>query len=343
MSVSHLARELAGVGVNVLLWAPDGSASSSPLLGDAELLDRRSGPLDWIMREVGPSLDLVHDNGIWLPHNHAIARAARRLDLPRVVTPRGMLEPWSLSYRRIKKKMAWALYQRQDLDAADVVHATATSEAENIDRLRLKPPVVVVSNGVDLPPKQNAPRKLIGPRRRALFVGRIHPKKGLPMLLEAWARERPESWELLIAGPSESGHDRELQRQIETLGLRDCISLRGPAYGEEKNHLYYSADLFILPTHSENFGISVAEALAHGIPAITTMGAPWSLLHEEECGWWVPASTSGLQRGLGLATHASREQLHAMGLRGRSIMERRFAWRQIAMDVRECIYEPLLS
>lgn len=346
VSISRLAAHLAARGVDVVLWAPDGSATTSPLIDDEPRLDRRSGPLKRVLAETIGSVDIIHDNGVWRRHNHALAYTARQFRLPRVVTLRGMLEPWALAYRPLKKKLAWTLYQRRDLGSAAVLHATAESEAHNAGRLGLKSHIVVVPNGVDLPAvRRNViiPHSVSHSRRRALFLGRLHPKKGIPMLLDAWARLRPEAWELVIAGPAEEGYDVEIAKKVEQLGIAEDVIIRGPAYGSEKNALYHSAELFILPTYSENFGMSVAEALAHEVPVLTTTGAPWSLIESEHCGWWVPPTLEGVLQGLVAATASHQVQLRAMGQRGRNLMQEKFAWNPIAEAVHDKIYRPLLS
>lgn len=346
VSVSRLAAGLAARGVEVVLWAPDGSAASSPLLNDTPGFDRRSGRLAPVLKEMAASLDIIHDNGIWLRHNHAIARAAKRLGVPRVVTLRGMLEPWAFSYRRAKKKVAWTMYQRRDLDLAAVLHATAVAEAENARRHGLKPPIVVVPNGIDIPatrPELNLADGNSDSRRRAVFVGRIHPIKGLPMLLDAWARTKADRWELVIAGPAENRHDAELRQQAKRLGIEANVTISGPVYGAEKTILYHSADLAVLPSHSESFGVSVAEALAHELPVMATMAAPWSLLRSERCGWWVPATPMGVAEGLASATATPACELRAMGRRGRSAMSDRFTWARVAEAVHEEIYIPFAS
>ena len=104
----------------------------------------------------------------------------------------------------------------------------------------------------------------------------------------------------------------------------------------EKRRVYANADLFILPTHSENFGIAVAEALAHGLPVITTHGAPWKLIEEEHCGWWVPVSVAGVASALEDATRRSSEELVAMGTRGQALVKKHFAWDHIADEFIDC-------
>jgi glycosyltransferase involved in cell wall biosynthesis len=164
----------------------------------------------------------------------------------------------------------------------------------------------------------------------------LHPIKGLPLLLEAWAKVRPSNWILNIVGPDEGGHRAVLDRQVEMLGLSDRIRFSGPLTGVAKAHAFHEAELFILPTHSENFGIAVAEAMAHRLPVITTEGAPWELLQSERCGWWVPVSVDGIAAALDDATSRAPEELAAMGERGQAVVAQRFAWNGIAQQFIDC-------
>ncbi len=173
-------------------------------------------------------------------------------------------------------------------------------------------------------------------QRTALFLGRLHPKKGLPLLLQAWAKVRPTNWILNIAGPDEGGHRRGLERLVALLGLDNLVRFSGPLTDSCKVRAFEEADLFILPTHSENFGIAVAEALARGLPVITTHGAPWKLLESESCGWWVPVSTAAIAAALEDASTRPIEELVAMGDRGRVAVEQRFRWDRIAEEFINC-------
>ncbi|GAG43150.1 unnamed protein product, partial [marine sediment metagenome] len=209
------------------------------------------------------------------------------------MSTRGMLEPWAIRHKRWKKRLAWWLYQRRDLMRAACLHATAPSEAHNIRALGLGVPICMIPNGVDLPeidPMAGGGR-YEGPghegHKVALFLGRIHPKKGLPMLIEAWARIRPPNWVLWIAGPDESDHQTELAQRVVAASLSQVVLFLGPLDDPKKRSALLNANLLILPTHSENFGMVIAESLAHGLPVLTTTGAPWSMLPERGCGWWV--------------------------------------------------------
>lgn len=350
ISVPRLARALADRGVSVVLWAPDGSASSLSAEEPGSGIEYLGGTLQDALSRGGRP-DIIHDNGIWLPHNHALARAAGSLGIARIVAPRGMLEPWSLSHRAIKKRAAWFLYQKRDLDAADLLHCTAEGEAESVKRLDLDVEHAIVPNGVDLPPEdgsnfssviefKSSPDRLRS--RRMLFLGRVHPKKGLPMLLVAWSGLAPVGWELLIAGPSEGGHDKEVMQLVDHLGLARVVRYIGPVYGQEKQALLRSADVFVLPTHSENFGMAIAEALATGRPVLTTTAAPWEIIREEDCGWWVEPTLSGIRQGLVAAISASDTDRVAMGARGRRMMKERFSWEIVGAEM-EGVYRRVLS
>ena len=178
--------------------------------------------------------------------------------------------------------------------------------------------------------------------KTALFLGRIHQKKGLLMLVEAWARVRPQGWRLVVAGPDEAAHKIKVEKAVEEAGLSHVVSFTGPIQGRAKESLMFDASLLVLPTHSENFGMVVAEALAHGLPVLTTTGAPWSGLPKVGCGWWVDVSVDGIAEGLRQATRLEAKSLREMGLRGRKWVETEFSWSSVANQF-IASYESLLK
>ena len=337
LSVSRLATALADAGGRVGLWAADGSVEDTPLLPRAAPVTRlRGGPGDAV---AAFAPDVIHDNGLWLPHNHRMAELARAAGLPRVVSPRGMLEPWAIRHKRWKKAAAWRLYQRRDLDRASALHATAAQEAENLRAFALNPPIRAIANGVDLPDLRAEPPA--GDRiRTALFLGRIHPVKGLPMLIEAWARTRPAGWRLIIAGPDEAGHQREVEAAIAAAALSEVVSFAGPAFGEAKTQALREADLVVLPSHSESFGMAVAEALAHAKPVLTTTAVPWPMLAARGCGWRVAPDAGALADALRDVASCDAATLRRMGAAGRALIEADFGWARIAEAFAE-LYESL--
>ena len=280
---------------------------------------------------------LIHDHGIWSPANHFVAMTARRFQIPLVLHTRGMLEPWALDYRAWKKRLAMSLYQRRDLESAALLFVTAEQEAESVRRLGLKQPLAVTPNGVEFPADAECRIKPMPPRdsrRTAVFISRIHPKKGLLTLVEAWARLRPSQWRLLIAGPDEGGHLAEVLRHVRAFGLEQSVEYIGEVEGESKMALFESADLVVLPSFSENFGVVVAESLAHGVPVITTRGTPWSELPSSGCGWWVDPTLDALTETLREALDLESAILSSMGERGR-IFVRKYNWRAIARQTIE--------
>jgi glycosyltransferase involved in cell wall biosynthesis len=342
-----LAIALADAGVEVGVWAADQSAVVTPLLSRDSSVQRITGRESEALDRFG-HLDILHDNGMWLPHNHRLAVLVEKRGIPRVVSMRGMLEPWAVRHKRFKKNVAWALYQRRDLTRASYHHATGEVEARNLQRLRLNVPIVTIPNGVDVADGASASvsntdqRPTTAHQRIALFLGRIYPIKGLPMLVQAWARVRPKAWRLCIAGPDEGGHRNEVEKTVAAAGLDGVVSFTGFVSPELKYSIFSDAQLFILPSHSESFGMAVAEALAHGLPVLTTMGTPWSMLRETGCGWWVEPTVDGIAEGLRLATNLSRDELRKMGAKGPALVMTQFSWKHIAHQVLS-MYESVLA
>lgn len=300
-------------------------ASRAPVLGALRL----SPGLRRAASAAAVRADVVHAHGLWLMPNVDAGNAASRARTSLVVSPRGMLAKEALEYSRLKKRLFWHLLQRRAYAGAAAWHATSEQEAAEIRAYGIKAPIAVIPNGIDLP-QVLADHAEARPRRRLLFLSRIHPKKGLPVLLDAWsliAGERPD-WDLVIAGADEGGHRAELETRIATEGITN-VTFTGPLYGEAKTALLKDTDLFVLPTRNENFGIAVAEALAAGIPAVVTTGAPWSGLATERCGWWIDQGREPLLSALREATALPAHERRAMGLRGRDWMTRDFGWDRI--------------
>jgi len=154
------------------------------------------------------------------------------------------------------------------------------------------------------------------------------------MLIEAWANVRPNDWKLILVGPSEGGHRSELEAQVQRQGGGDDIIFEGEVPDDEKWSYYRDADLFILPTYSENFGIVVAEALAAGVPVITTTGTPWKEVATHGCGWWVEPDVDALQGALNEAVQCSDEERAAMGARGRVLVKERYSWQRVGKQMK---------
>ena len=280
------------------------------------------------LARLAPSV--VDVQGLWTYPSLANLRHHRRHGTPYVVTPHGMLDPWARARSWWKKRAVRLWFEDAHLAGAACLRATAEMEAEHFRSFGLRNPIAVVPNGVEMPDLADPVPRGDGPRR-LLFLSRIHPKKGLDVLLRLWARLEPQwpDWELVIAGPDEVGHRAEMQALARELSLGRVVWMDA-VQGADKSALYRSADLFVLPTHAENFGLVVAEALAHGVPVITTRNAPWDGLERERCGWWVPLEHDALGGALEAAMRLDDETRHAMGARGRAWMARDFGWDNVA-------------
>jgi glycosyltransferase involved in cell wall biosynthesis len=349
-TVARTAQHLVDTGcaVTVLTFASDEAPVEVPSAPELTVHRVETGRHSWHLwgnlrrfrdrlrhcLQTSDTATIVHDNGIWRPVNHVVARAAERTGVPRVVSTHGMLEPWTVRHKRFKKRVAWWLYQRRDLHRANLLHATAEAEARTLRDTGLPNPIVVAPNGVEMPsvPAENgAP---CAKPRVFLFLSRIHEVKGLPNLVDAWARLRPEGWKMVVAGPGEDGHEQTVRKRVRARGVDSDFEFVGPVEGERKEALFRRADAFVLPTHSENFGIVVAEALSYGVPVITTRGAPWQDLEVHNCGWWVDVGVDPLVAALDEAVQLPAAERAAMGRRGRELVQRKYTWSRVAETLR---------
>lgn len=346
-SVSGLVEALVAQGCEVGIWAPDGSGVKNSFLHDGTKVTRFGQHFEESIRDFG-SIDVVHDSGLWLPHNHAIAVYCRKQGVRRVVSTRGMLEPWAREHKRLKKWLAWNAYQRSDLKRADAIHVTGELEAESIASLGFPDPWIV-PNGIHFPAEEiestierRAKNLHDNETRTALFLGRLHPVKGLPMLLKAWLAVRPKKWKLRIVGPDESGHRRDLEAFIAKNSLRQEVTVLDAVNEIQKWHEMAQADLFVCPSYSENFGIAIAEAMASGLPVVTTTGTPWESIKLQEMGWWVEPTVESIGDALRAATNASAEHLARMGAASSQFVRSRFTWDRVGADML-AHYDQLLS
>jgi glycosyltransferase involved in cell wall biosynthesis len=284
-------------------------------------------------------VSLVHVHGLWNLPAHRCIVWARTNRVPYVMSPRGMLSAWCFGHKRWKKEIGWRLYQRRDLNRAAAIHATSQDELSDIKRMKLTAPTAVVPNGSELSTLERSVQHKT--TRNALCLTRLHPVKGIDMLIEAWAKLTPDNWHLTIAGPSEAGMREKLSALITQTQMEDRILLRGEASDQDKQQLFKDADLFILPSKSENFGMVIAEALSSGLPVITTTGTPWSQIVAYDCGWYIEPHLEALTKAISTATNQSPDRLHSMGTLGRKLVADRFAWPAVAPQM-QSFYRSLL-
>ena len=292
-----------------------------------------------LLEEVRP--DIVHVQGMWKLSTHAMNVAASRARIPIVISPRGMLDPWALSVKKWKKRLGMVLYQRGDLKRAFAFHAASSTESEHVRALGFRQPIIEVPNGVNLPEEWPERKVTDGTHvHTALFLSRMHPGKGLILLADAWAALRPQGWRMLVVGTNERGHGDEIQAYVKELGIASDWVFYGEASDREKWAIYRSADLFVHPSASENFGLSIAEALAAGLPVITTKGCPWDEI-QGTCGWWIDRNKDALVSAMREAMALTDTQRQTMGENGHDLIHAKYTWPAIARRMKEG-YESLL-
>ncbi len=277
---------------------------------------------------------ILHNNSLWMMPNVYPGWIARKYRLPYIVSPHGTLGKAAFEGGSRVKLVFWPLVQRPALASVSCFHATAESEAREIRSHGFRQPIAVVPNGVDVPTEIER-----GPRaKEVLYLGRIHPKKGIDVLLHAWGRieDSCPGWSLRIAGPDNGGYLSDMMSLSRSLSIKRA-SFDGELLGPERDEAYRRASLFVLSTRNENFGMTVAEALSRGTPAIVTTGAPWSGLRTHGCGWWIDQGVDPLARALKEAMALDPGALADMGERGWRWVNEEFSWRSVGRDM-EAVY-----
>ena len=297
----------------------------------------------WIANNLkNQKFDIVHSHSLWMMQNIYPSWESKKNGIPIVISPRGTLSKEAFKSGSITKRLFWPLIQKPVLRDSTIFHATSTQEKNDIRELGFKQPIAVVPNGIDLPEIKEI-KKDNKTFKKLLFLGRIHPIKGIDNLLMAWKEVQNihQDWILEIVGPNNYNYLSELHRIIKNLQLKRVI-FSEEIHGEEKNKKYQSADLFILPSHSENFGVSVAEALSNGIPCIVSKGAPWKMLDEKKAGWWIGNSVEMLTKKLISILSTSNSELESMGLNGRNLVTEDFNWNKVSAMMTE-VYSWILT
>ena len=291
----------------------------------------RSGDFERVLDEVKP--DVVHFHGVWHLTLHADQVACRKRGIPYLIAPRGPLDAWSMSQKAWKKKFALLMFQMKDLNDAIALHVTAEMEAKHCTAIGYKGKFIVSPNGVNLPAYLPPWNRHVDGKRRMLFLSRMHRKKGLFELVNAWPIDK-DDWCCELVYSLNNDDEREYESEVKALvkkrGLEAVFIFAGPLNDDEKWLAYRRADCFVLPTHTENFGIVIAEALYAGLPVITTKNAPWEGLCENHCGWWIDLNCDELVDALRQAMTISDAERQAMGVRGNKLVCENFAWPAIA-------------
>ena len=282
--------------------------------------------------------DIVHLHCLWQLHKYAVA--ARKAKVPIVWSTHGMTAPWAMRHKWLKKKIAWWMFQRRDLESAAVIHCTTEQENKWNEALGFKNCFVAPLGTQELQLTQfQSPTPTHNSNYTLLFVGRIHPVKGLINLIRAWHILHESTcsawldWKLRIVGPDEANHLSCLKSEVRSLGLEDSVEFVGPKFGEELSREYDACDCLVLPSFTENFGATVVDAMAHGKPVITSTFAPWREVAERGCGWWVSNEPESLARAIGEMMGLRDEERAAMGAKGLGLVAEKYSWPAVAETV----------
>lgn len=287
-------------------------------------------------RELPPSVmrSVVHIHGIWTPFEFQAFREARRRRAIIVMSPHGALERWAFEHKAIKKRLAWWIYQKRLLQSADLIVVNSAQERQRLRELGLKPPIATIPNGVDV----DGFSKYCAAQQRervVLFLSRIDPKKGVPDLIDAWrllADRR--NHRLHICGHGDPAYVERIRKIIADSGCND-IALMPPIFGPERWDVFARASIYVLPSYSENFGITVAEALTAGLPVITTRATPWECLEHEGLGWIVDNNVSQLRDALAAAIRLEPSKLEGLRPKAQAYASQHFGWAAIAQRYAE--------
>lgn len=285
------------------------------------------------LKEIVKSRDLFHIFGIWDPFHIRLFFQAKKFKKKIIISTLGALEPWALEQKKLKKKIAWYLYQKKILNNCDFIHATSDDEKKHLEELGIKTPIKVIPHGVIIKSIQKNTLKEKS-QREALFFSRIHEKKGILELLNSWAEIKPKNWILKIYGPvSDMNYMIKIKDKISKLSLEDSVFIYEPIFEyDQKEKIFLNSDCFILPSKSENFGMSIVEALSYGVPVLTTEETPWKILQDINGGKIIKFSQDNLTKSLKEMLSLSKEELTLFGSKGREYLKQNYDIEKIIID-----------
>lgn len=290
-----------------------------------------------LQQEVG-SFDVVHIHEMWHHPHFAAARACKALGIPFVVSPHGSLDPWALALGGLKKRIYSRIWQRGLLGRAAAVHALTATESSQFRDYGYTGPVSVIPNGIDIEEFQHpaSPNdmderypELVG-KKVVLFLGRLHQKKGLDVLVKAFAQlhETDLDIHLLVVGPDD-GYEPELRRLIGSLGVIDAVTLTGTLAGNDRLAAMNRADIYALPSYSEGFSVGILEALAVGLPVVISKYCYFPEVESAGAGIETETDVGQVASALG-SLIVDPELASKMGRAGRDLVRSRYSWESVA-------------
>lgn len=293
-----------------------------------------------LLDEIKP--DVVHVNGCWMLQCSWTVFWAKAKGYPVALSPHGMLEPWDIRKNYWTKKLpALLLYQKHSVKISDVLVATVKQEKDNLFALGYNSKVVIVPNGIIVGGVDC--KKSWEERKQMLFLALYRKNKGIDFLMQAVAKIKDQltGWRVVIAGIESDYTVTDLNEMATQLGILDMVDVVGGLFEDDKWNAYRSSDVFVLPTLNENFGIVIAESYLCGTPVIITKGAPWPMIEEYNCGWWIDRTVDELTHAMIEFLNTPIEERKQMGLRGRQLVKEYFASDIVAKQMIE-VYKGII-
>jgi glycosyltransferase involved in cell wall biosynthesis len=286
-------------------------------------------------------LDVLLTHGLWKYCSIASRKWHRRTGRPYIVHPHGMLESWALQNSKWKKRVAALLYEDRHLRDAGCLRALCDAEAQSIRHYGLRNPVCVIPNGVDLPDlerKRDRPWRETAPNGKILlYLGRLHPKKNLVPLLEAWAEAKHDAdhheWSLVIVGWDEKGHQGVLRRRARELRIESTVRFSEALFGEERDAAYQNADAFVLPSLSEGLPMVILEAWAFAKAVLMTVQCNLPEGFAAKAAVKIGTASESIAEGLRQLFQMNDSERIAMGERGRRLVSEHFSWQKIGEEM----------
>lgn len=286
--------------------------------------------------------DIYHTNGMWMHCNHETCTIARQKDKPYVITPHGMLYPQALARSAWKKKLLLNLGGvEKDLRHATCIHATCDAEMKHYRELGYTNPVAVIPNPMPIPSfiddiKSEKSIKRIG------YLGRIHPYKNTEALINAWITlgNEVKDAQLIIMGRGDNEYEAKMHQLVARHNLTN-VEFAGFVNGREKFERLASLTALCVPSITENFGMTVTEALSVGTPVIASLGTPWQELNTKHCGWWVDNDVETLADTISQALSLPQEAIDEMGNNGKRLVNEKYRDTQVAAMMKQ-LYEWVL-
>lgn len=285
--------------------------------------------------------DIIHGHGFYVGTNWLLGRQARAQAKPLVYHAHGIFEPWILARSRRKKAMAHFLFESANFRHASLWRALTSKEADQIRRQGVNAPIVVCPNGIEISQFERISSLRVAEAKHKesyelLFLARIHPKKGLLLLVEAWATlpaKLRDKWTVVVAGPDELGHRAEVESAVAAAGASNQWRFVGTVSGLEKLKVLARADAFVLPSHSEGFSVAILEAMACRLPVLATQACNFPALAERGGGWSVPTNVPALSAALvDLLTEKDSARAQR-GVAARKLVEAEYTWSNIAAKI----------